>query len=63
MLWSGDQQNLQLLAPLLLTYPSSAGSSCRFPSCARAVICGDSGEAAANAIRLRTAIEDFMVLG
>ena len=53
--------DLQLLAPLSLMYPSSAGSSCLFPSCTLAVICGAS-EAAASATRLASTNVDFMVL-
>jgi hypothetical protein len=57
----GADDDLQLDAPLVETYPSSAGSDCRFPSCARAVICG-SGEATAAATRLMIAIADFMAM-
>ena len=57
----GGNDDLQLDAPLVETYPRSAGSDWRFPSCARAVICG-SGEATAAATRLMIATADFMAM-
>ena len=59
--WMQADNDLQLDAPLSEMYPSSAGSSCLFPSCALAVTCGAS-EAAATATRLTIANVGFMVM-